>query len=119
MCCHRVTVLEETLRGHPVHPPSLRNEQLFPQLLTDALPLIITVNMSLETMLCPQCLQWGLYLRCQMHSIVEKKSSFLLFTCVGLEDQRNPEEKGKKQYFMLENYQDSEHKGAFCGLGFF
>lgn len=48
-----------------------------------------------------------------------KKSSFLLFTCVGLEDQRNPEEKGKKQYFMLENYQDSEHKGAFCGLGFF
>lgn len=71
-------------------------------------------------MLCPQCLQWGLYLQGKMHSIVEKRSSPLLLTYVGLEDQRNLEEKGKKQYFTLANYQDSEHKGAFfCGLSFF
>lgn len=77
-------MLEEALRGHPVHPPSLRDEQLFPQFLTDTLPLIITVNYELGDYVVPTVLAVGTVLEVQMHGIIGKRSNFLLLTCVGL-----------------------------------
>lgn len=69
----------------------------FLKFLTATLPLIITVNGEPGDYVVPTVLAVGTVLAMQMHSIVEKRSNFLLLTCVGLEDQRNPEKKGRKQ----------------------
>lgn len=69
-------MLEEALRGHPVHPPSLRDEQLFPQFLTDTLPLIITVNYEPGDYVVPTVLAVGTVLEVQMHGIIGKDPTF-------------------------------------------
>lgn len=96
-CVVTVTVLEEALRGHPVYHPSLRDEQLFPQYLTDTLSLIFTANYEPGDYVVTTVFAVGTVLAAQMHGTVEKRSSFLLLTCGSLEDQRNPEEKGIKK----------------------
>lgn len=90
-------MLEEILRGHPVHLASLRDEQLFPQFLTDTFPLIITVNYESGDYVVPTVLAVGTVLAVQNAWYSRKKIQLSVPYLCWLRDQRNLEEKGKKQ----------------------